>query len=125
MGSRLISGQALIALRIEGARLVDFISSAFGAVPDQTAPLRRRVVSAWNQGDLETDFIRRPLVLLADQEVTAPVFAARVFASTVNKRRKVTSLPNKSYELLYKLISSIEAESRSAPIVTPPLSQVS
>ncbi|MEO8812107.1 MAG: citrate/2-methylcitrate synthase, partial [Caulobacteraceae bacterium] len=45
-------------------------------------PIHERLARAWGQGARGADLIRRALVLLADHELNASTFAARVTAST-------------------------------------------
>jgi citrate synthase len=77
-----VLGRAPVALRSEAPRIVGTLASAFGAQPDEDAPLHRRLGFAWGLDDEVSDLIRRTLVLLADQELTTSAFAARVVAST-------------------------------------------
>ncbi len=74
-------GRAPSVLHAEAASLVGCLGSAFGAAPD-AGPLHTRLARAWKADGAAVDLIRRALVLLADQELTASAFAARVAAST-------------------------------------------
>lgn len=65
----------------EAARLVGRLASSFIALSDTAGPLHLRIASAWHC-EPHADLLRRALVLLADQELTSSVFAARVAAST-------------------------------------------
>jgi citrate synthase len=75
-------GHAPSVLQGEAAGLVGCLASAFGAVPDGSAPLHLHLAAAWGQDEAAADLIRQALVLLADQELTTSAFAARVTAST-------------------------------------------
>src|SRR3954447_2361207 len=75
-------GRAARVLQDEAATLVGRLAAAFGATSNTDAPLHLRLAKAWEQDDAGADLIRRALVLLADQELTASAFAARVTAST-------------------------------------------
>jgi citrate synthase len=74
-------GRAPLALAVEAAALVDALTDAVcgtsggGAVHD-------RLARAWDCDEGGGDVIRRALVLLADHELNASTFAARVAAST-------------------------------------------
>jgi citrate synthase len=74
-------GRAASVLHKEAAILVGELATSFGTVAG-AAPLHARLSKAWGQSNAGTDAIRRALVLLADQELTASAFAARVAAST-------------------------------------------
>jgi citrate synthase len=72
----------------EAARLLDLMTAAVagreGAVPreDEQGPIHERLGRAWRAPREGWDAIRRALVLLADHELNASTFAARVTAST-------------------------------------------
>jgi citrate synthase len=71
-------GRAPLALAVEAASLLDGLSDAVaGEVGDGS--IHDRLAAAWS---CEPDLIRRTLVLLADHELNASTFAARVTAST-------------------------------------------
>ncbi len=53
-----------------------------GAPMPSCAPLHEQLASAWGVGPEAADLIRRALVLLADHELNASTYAARVVAST-------------------------------------------
>jgi len=73
-------GRALLALAAEAAGLLDLVAdAAAGRVAD--GPIHARIAAAWNRPEV-ADAIRRALVLLADHELNASTFAARVTAST-------------------------------------------
>lgn len=73
-------GRAPLALALEGAGLLDLVADAVcgglgaGLIHD-------RLAAAWGRPEA-ADVIRRALVLLADHELNASTFAARVAAST-------------------------------------------
>lgn len=73
-------GRALRPLQAESAELVALLADAVGAIPG-AAPLHERLAIGWGVG-FAADPIRRALVLLADHELNASTFAARVTAST-------------------------------------------
>jgi len=77
-------GRALAALQSEAAALVTLIAGVFAprAARDVTAPIHRRLATQWDCDAAGADAIRRALVLLADHELNASTFAARVTAST-------------------------------------------
>jgi citrate synthase len=64
----------------EAAGLVATLAEAFGAPPSGLA-LHRRFASAWRRPEA-AQLLRRTLVLLADHELNASTFAARITAST-------------------------------------------
>lgn len=74
-------GRAGLALALEAAGLLDAVGdAACGQVGK--GPIHQRLAEAWG-GDAEmADLLRRALVLLADHELNASTFAARVAAST-------------------------------------------
>ena len=74
-------GLSTAALWREGASLVTDLASALG---DGLAegPLHQVLADAWGLDPRGADLIRRALVLLADHELNASTFAARVAAST-------------------------------------------
>jgi citrate synthase len=68
-------------LACEGATLLDILADAvIGAV--RSGPIHERLGRAWGCGHVGCDLIRRALILLADHELNASTFAARVAAST-------------------------------------------
>ena len=74
-------GRGPAALWREGAGLVSDLAGALaeGVTP---GPLHLVLANAWSLGDRDADLVRRALVLLADHELNASTFAARVAAST-------------------------------------------
>ncbi|WGM41189.1 citrate synthase [Caulobacter sp. NIBR1757] len=73
-------GRAPLALALEGGGLLDLVADAVcGGLG--TGPIHQRLAAAWGQPSA-ADPIRRALVLLADHELNASTFAARVAAST-------------------------------------------
>lgn len=73
-------GRAPLALAIEGAGLLDLVADAVCGDLG-TGPIHDRLAAAWGQPGAG-DAVRRALVLLADHELNASTFAARVAAST-------------------------------------------
>lgn len=73
-------GRSLAVLQAEAADVVGLLASALtGAVGE--GPLHQRIATAWERPEAE-DAIRMVLVLLAEHELNASTFAARVTAST-------------------------------------------
>jgi citrate synthase len=71
-------GRAALALAVEAAGLLDAVADAVaGGVEDGL--IHERIARAWSA---DPEPIRRALVLLADHELNASTFAARVAAST-------------------------------------------
>ena len=68
-------------LRADAALCVNTVACAFGA-EDSDAFVHERIARGWGVGHAAADVIRRALVLLADHELNASTFAARVAAST-------------------------------------------
>ena len=60
--------------------IVDVFTPA--AAPNASMPIHRRLAAQWGCDKAGTDAIRRALVLLAEHELNASTFAARVAAST-------------------------------------------
>ena len=75
------SGRSSTDLAIEGATLLDILADAVIGAP-RSGPIHERLGRAWGCGHAGCDLIRRTLVLLADHELNASTFAARVAAST-------------------------------------------
>ena len=81
-------GRSQAQLADEAARLLDLMAAAVagreGAVPreEDEGPIHARLGRAWRAPRDGWDQIRRALVLLADHELNASTFAARVAAST-------------------------------------------
>ena len=74
-------GQSTVDLAVEGATLLDILADAvIGST--QSGPIHERLGRAWGCSRTGCDLIRRTLVLLADHELNASTFAARVAAST-------------------------------------------
>lgn len=71
-------GRAPLALAVEAASLLDVVADAVAGQIGE-GPIHERLAAAW---DCDPDLIRRTLVLLADHELNASTFAARVTAST-------------------------------------------
>jgi citrate synthase len=71
-------GRAPLALAVEAASLLDVMADAVAGQIGE-GPIHERLAAAWR---CDPDLIRRALVLLADHELNASTFAARVTAST-------------------------------------------
>jgi citrate synthase len=75
-------GRSRSVLALEASDLIDAIATAMlGSVVHSSTPLHRRMAEAWRARRAE-DVLRRTLVLLADHELNASTFAARVAVST-------------------------------------------
>jgi citrate synthase len=76
-------GRAPLALAVEAATLLDVLTDAVAGMVGGGA-IHNRLAFAWGQGPggPGADLIRRLLVLVADHELNASAFAARVAAST-------------------------------------------
>lgn len=75
--------QAVVADAVRILDRVAWAASGHSGAPLPTcAPLHERLASAWGVGPEAADLIRRALVLLADHELNASTYAARVVAST-------------------------------------------
>lgn len=76
-------GRAPLALAVEAATLLDVLTDAISGQVGGGA-IHNRLALAWGQapGGPGADLIRRILVLVADHELNASAFAARVAAST-------------------------------------------
>ncbi|HVI31542.1 citrate synthase [Phenylobacterium sp.] len=76
-------GRQPLALAVEAATLLDVIADAIAGEVGGGA-IHNRLALAWGQGPggPGADLIRRTLVLVADHELNASAFAARVAAST-------------------------------------------
>ncbi|GLQ82518.1 citrate synthase [Mesorhizobium huakuii] len=74
-------GRSAASLCADAARAIGVLAGALGAEagPD---PVHRRLARGWSVDEGGADAIRRALVLLADHELNASTFAARVAAST-------------------------------------------
>ena len=72
-------GRAPLALAVEAASLLDALTDAVCGAATGGA-VHERLARAW--GCRDSDVVRRALVLLADHELNASTFAARVAAST-------------------------------------------
>ena len=83
-------GRAPLSLAVEAATLLDVMTDAVAGtnqidvrmVVRHPNAIHERLARAWGQGPKGADAIRRALVLLADHELNASTFAARVAAST-------------------------------------------
>lgn len=78
---RAARGRSVATLQAEAGSLVDDMAdAAVGA--RLTGPLHSRLARVWECDEEGADLIRRALVLVADHELNASTFAARVTAST-------------------------------------------
>jgi citrate synthase len=80
-------GRAPKLLAAEAGGLLDALADAVAGVETETGtlhtpPIHLRLARAWNCDEVGADLIRGALVLLADHELNASTFAARVAAST-------------------------------------------
>ncbi len=81
-------GRAPLSLAVEAATLLDVLTDAVaGGKPDSSEipgnwAIHQRLAQAWGCGPQAADTLRRALILLADHELNASTFAARVAAST-------------------------------------------
>jgi citrate synthase len=80
-------GRAPKLLAAEAGGLLDALADAVAGVETETGaartpPIHARLAQAWGCDAAGADLIRRALVLLADHELNASTFAARVAAST-------------------------------------------
>jgi citrate synthase len=80
-------GRSARLLAAEAGGLLDAFADAVAGTetatgPEPTPPIHQRLARAWGCDAAGADLIRRVLVLLADHELNASTFAARVAAST-------------------------------------------
>ena len=77
-----LRGRAAAVLKSEAAEVIGTLADALlGPSASRAAPLHMRMAAAWRR-PRSADVLRRALVLLADHELNASTFAARVTAST-------------------------------------------
>jgi len=74
-------GRAPLALAVEGAGLLDLAADAVAGQMGE-GPIHQRLARAWGTDAAGAEALRTALVLLADHELNASTFAARVAAST-------------------------------------------
>ncbi len=74
-------GRAPLALAMDGVALMDLAADAV-AGSRTIGPIHQRLATAWRVPAGKEDGLRQALVLLADHELNASTFAARVAAST-------------------------------------------
>jgi citrate synthase len=74
-------GRAAVDLYIEAASILDLMVDVVAGGPGYGA-IHQRLARAWNCRRKGADLIRKALVVLADHELNASTFAARVTAST-------------------------------------------
>ena len=77
-------GRSVAVLAREAAQLLATLSQGFagGGHIAGGRPIHRRLAAHWRLGDKGAELLRMALVLLADHELNASTFAARVAAST-------------------------------------------
>jgi len=76
-----MQGRAHVALHAEAAMVLGTLADALTGAAGGGAALHQRLALAWGRPEA-ADLLRRALVLLADHELNASTFAARVAAST-------------------------------------------
>jgi citrate synthase len=69
-------------LASDAAALLRLVTGCMFAAKPDTAPVHERMARAWGLDRAGADLVRAALVLLADHELNASTFAARVVAST-------------------------------------------
>ncbi|MDX8519123.1 citrate/2-methylcitrate synthase [Mesorhizobium dulcispinae] len=74
-------GRRPAMLQQDGAAATSVLATSLGAIPG-SEPVHERLAQGWSVDAAGADLIRRALVLLADHELNASTFAARVAAST-------------------------------------------
>lgn len=74
-------GRRSASLNHDAAGAIAALAQALGAIPG-TGAVHERLARGWSLDAAGADLIRRSLVLLADHELNASTFAARVAAST-------------------------------------------
>ncbi|TPJ68794.1 citrate synthase [Mesorhizobium sp. B2-7-1] len=74
-------GRRPAMLQQDGAAATSALATALGATPGSD-PVHARLAQGWSVEGAGADLIRKALVLLADHELNASTFAARVAAST-------------------------------------------
>ncbi|BCM22132.1 citrate synthase [Mesorhizobium sp. J8] len=74
-------GRRPVMLQQDGAAATSALATALGAMPG-SEPVHIRLAQGWSVEAAGADLIRKALVLLADHELNASTFAARVAAST-------------------------------------------
>ncbi|RWL80447.1 MAG: citrate synthase [Mesorhizobium sp.] len=74
-------GRRSAMLQQDGAAATSVLATALGATPG-SEPVHTRLAQGWSVEAAGADLIRKALVLLADHELNASTFAARVAAST-------------------------------------------
>jgi citrate synthase len=82
VGARAMWNREPARLALDGATLLRaIVACLLGAKPDAT-PIHAQIARAWRLHRAGADLVRAALVLLADHELNASTFAARVVAST-------------------------------------------
>ncbi|HVT51876.1 MAG TPA: citrate/2-methylcitrate synthase [Dongiaceae bacterium] len=77
-----VYGRAATVLARDAAALMAGMAQVFTGRTAGKAPIHARLAAHWRLGDKAADALRVALVLLADHELNASTFAARVAAST-------------------------------------------
>lgn len=77
-----VYGRGAAALGRDAAELMAGMTQVFAGRSGGKAPIHARLAATWRLGDKAADALRVALVLLADHELNASTFAARVAAST-------------------------------------------
>jgi citrate synthase len=77
-----VHGRAAQVLARDAAALMAGMAQVFAGRAGGKAPIHARLASHWRLGDKAAETLRMALVLLADHELNASTFAARVAAST-------------------------------------------
>lgn len=86
LGTRSLHGQPILArssehLALEAAEIIAGLASVCGAA-DVPGPIHERLAVGWNCNAESADWLRQALVAMADHDLNASTFAARVAAST-------------------------------------------
>lgn len=75
-------GRHLDLLHIEALQILNLVADAMVGHSEHQGPIHQRLAHYWGCDEVGADLVRRTLVLLADHELNASTFAARVSAST-------------------------------------------
>lgn len=75
-------GRHLDLLHAEALQILNLVADAMVGHSDHQGLIHQRLAHAWGCDEVGADLLRRALVLLADHELNASTFAARVTAST-------------------------------------------
>jgi len=74
-------GRGRSSLCEDATRAISVLAVALGATVEE-GPIHKRLAEGWSVGTSEAELLRQALVLLADHELNASTFAARVAGST-------------------------------------------